>query len=103
MDLCGNVTRDTVVVNVAPAGVTPLTPKGEPAIWPNPVHDVLTVSNAAGEVLCLYDMVGEEVFTTVIQSDKEVENIQSLVPGVYLVEVLNSQTGERTTKKVVKE
>ncbi|MFI4963561.1 MAG: hypothetical protein ACHP6H_06880, partial [Legionellales bacterium] len=54
MDLCGHVTYDTVKVTVWPAGI-PLTPKGEPTIWPNPVRDELHVDNAANSILSIYD------------------------------------------------
>jgi len=103
MDLCGNVTRDTVVVHVAPAGVTPLTPKGEPAIWPNPVHNELTVTNIAGSVLHIYDMVGQQVMTLNCQKDKEVINVGNLFNGVYLVQIIDPATGTRTAKKITKE
>jgi len=103
MDLCDGVTFDTVTVWVAPAGVT--SPRPSPGervtLSPNPARDRLTVSNAAGNYLVIYDVVGREVFTTTIVSDKQNINIKDFSDGVYLVEFVDSLTAYRVTKRLV--
>jgi len=102
MDICDGVTFDTVTVWVAPAGVKPLTPKGEPAIWPNPAKGQLTVSNAAGNYLVIYDVVGREVYKTTIISNKDVLNIEQLTPDVYVVQVI-APDGSKRCMQLVKQ
>jgi len=104
MDLCDGVTSDTVTVWVAPEKVKPLTPKGEPAIWPNPAKGQLTVSNAAGNYLVIYDVFGREVpfDKLTMTSNKEVVDISGLVSGVYVVQII-APDGNRKCMQLVKE
>jgi len=84
-------------------GIKPLTPKGEPSIWPNPAKSELNVINGAGNDFYIYDMVGREVFTTSIVSDKQNININDFSDGVYLVEFVDALSGYRVTRKLVVE
>jgi len=104
MDLCDGVTFDTVTVWVAPAGVT--SPRPSPGervtLSPNPARDRLTVSNAAGNYLVIYDVVGREVYRDFISSAKEVVDISSLVSGVYVVQTI-APDGSKKCMQLVKE
>jgi len=102
LDICDGGTTDTVTVFVSPAGVKPLTPKGEPAIWPNPAKGQLTVSNAAGNVFSICNIVGQEVYKTTIISNKDVLNIEQLTPGVYVVQII-APDGSKRCMQLVKE
>jgi len=84
-------------------GVKPLPPKGEPTVWPNPVSDELFVSNAAGSDFCIYDLIGKEVYKGFVSTNKESVHMEFLPSGVYVVQVVCPSTGQRTTKKIVKE
>jgi len=111
LQLCGAVSYDTVVVRLASdtghtdsiSNVKPLTSQVEPAIWPNPVHNELMVTNGTGDVLYLYDMAGEVVYSATIASGREVEHIASLAAGVYLLQVADPVTGYRVRRMMVKE
>jgi len=81
--------------------IKPLTPKGEPSIWPNPAKSELNVINGAGNDFYIYDMVGREVFTTSIVSDKQNININDFISGVYMVEFVDALSGYRVTKRLV--
>ncbi|MFI5196631.1 MAG: PKD domain-containing protein, partial [Chitinophagales bacterium] len=72
-------------------------------VWPNPVSNELTVENAAGSEMRVYDVVGREVYKTFISSEKESVHIGFLERGVYVLQIIDPSTGERVVKKVVKE
>jgi hypothetical protein len=92
-----------VEVVVCPNDVKPLTPKGEPAIWPNPVKDELTVSNAAGSEVRIYEVVGQQVSfgRLMMTGDKQVVNIKGLAPGTYIMRITGD--GWAQNFRVVKE
>ncbi len=59
MDLCGTITRDTVMVHVWPLGVNGAGSEPiEVNIYPNPTTGNLTIEGAAGCSVVIYDMVG---------------------------------------------
>ncbi len=73
----------------------------EVALSPNPARDVLTVANAAGTMLVIYDAAGKDQYHTAIATDKQQINISNLPDGVYLVKCTNAQ-GTYVTKQFVK-
>ncbi len=81
--------------------VAPLTPKGEPSIWPNPVLSELNIDGAALSEVVVTDMVGRVVHRQQLISEHEVVSLSSLVKGVYVVQVVN-ESG-KYVKRVVKE
>jgi len=70
-------------------------------IYPNPATGNFTVEHAKGLMLTIYDVVGKEVFTTSIVSDKQNININDFSDGVYLVEFVDPLTAYRITKRLV--
>jgi len=107
MDLCGNVTRDTVVVNVAPAGVGTLGfTKEDVKISPNPAKDEVTIQTPESFSQCgmirMYDMLGLQVYETPISSKTQTVKISSLVNGVYTVQVVTSE-GMSVALRLIKE
>jgi len=104
MDLCGNVTRDSVKVTVWPVGETSPRPSAkEREVLPNPARDELHVVGEVGDVVRIYDVVGKEVYKSFISSEKEVINIGSLQKGIYFIHVVAPGTGQRFVRKIVKE
>lgn len=91
VDFDGTTSFSWVIVINNPDG------KGQFNMWfyPNPVHtgDELTLrlakDNSSAALLGIYDLMGREVYSTIV-STKEFEEIQlvlpEVVPGVYLVE-----------------
>ena len=130
MDLCGTITRDTVVVHVWPLGVNKV--RGEASemrLYPNPTTGNLTIEGAAGCSVVIYDMVGRVqncygmyscrgsagltmtglplaglTMTGIhtITCNKETIDISNLQKGIYIVEVVY-EDGERIRRRVVKE
>jgi len=100
MDLCGNVTRDTVTVFVAPAG-TPVLNAERFLIYPNPTSGIFTIENAKGTTIVIYDVVGKEVYRANVGTNRQQIDISSLPNGVYMAHITNS-TGNQVVKKIIK-
>jgi hypothetical protein len=104
MNLCGNITYDTVKVSVVPAGVaSPRSAPREWKVWPNPVGDELNVSGAKDCVVELVDVVGRIVITNTPTTEKTIIDVSKLPPGTYFVKVTEPVTGSCVTKRLVKD
>ena len=109
LELCGRESYDTVVVWLASdtthdsiSYVRPLNDQ-DIQVYPNPASNTITITHAAGTIVIMFDAVGQEVFYTLIHSNKEIENIQSLAPGVYVLQLVDQVTGYKIAKRIVKE
>jgi D-alanyl-D-alanine carboxypeptidase len=74
-------------------------------VFPNPVHDHLTIRVADGENIAveMYDALGKKVFT-VQRSDSEIIiPVNDLSPGVYMLHVFDESHSTRTVRKIVVE
>jgi hypothetical protein len=104
LNVCGNITRDTMLVSVWPAGITH--PHNYLSryvqVSPNPVIDQLTISNAANTNITIIDMVGKPVMAFPATTDKETINVSTLPKGIYLITIIDPQNGEKVVRKVVK-
>jgi len=67
------------------------------------VSNELMISNAAGSVLFVYNVVGEEVYRADINMEKEGIHIDFLPKGLYIVQLIDRSTGERTVRKIIKD
>ena len=89
MDLCGNVTRDTVTVHVWPLGVGGVQAAGGSVqVWPNPAGSELTIS--AGEQIrsvVVSNVVGQVVSSQFYNAPKVSVDVSGLLPGTYFVKV----------------
>ena len=103
MDLCGTITTDTVIVSVFPLGFGTLGNGEHLQIYPNPAKDNFTIEGAMGCVVRIYNMVGQSFDKLRMTSNKEIIDISDLSKGVYIVEVLDMETGMRVSRRVVKE
>ena len=103
--LCGITRWDTVTVGVAPVGVA--SPRPSPiervVLFPNPCNVALTVTGAKGCEVVFYDMVGKQILKSECVERRAVINIEGLANGVYFVEVIDKETGEKVVKKILKE
>ena len=102
LDLCDNVTFDTVVVYVAPAGVPFDRLTMTQSIFPNPTSGVFTIEHAKGCAVVVYDVVGSARLTMTIMNDKQQVDISGLANGVYSLVITDPATKERTTQMLVK-
>lgn len=63
------------------------------SFYPNPVHDVLTVSGInAGDIVQLISMQGILIYQHTATGNKETIDMSRLNPGVYLIKVNNQTT-----------
>ena len=102
--ICGGNTGHSNAVGITVInneGIQPLAHKGEPAIWPNPCYDRVTITGAIGHELIIYDMMGVEVYRTHVILDREQINIATLANGIYMVKVTDA-SGATVTHKLVK-
>ncbi len=109
MDLCGTITYDTVVVTVADVGINKLNEQFL-HIYPNPAKDNFTIEGAMGCEVRIYNMVGQSFDKLRMTNDKlrmtsnkEIIDIIGLSKGLYIVEILEPETGMRVSRRVVKE
>jgi hypothetical protein len=57
-------------------------------VYPNPAKSQFTVTNTENATLYLYNIVGQEVFTTHSTEENTVVNVNSLPQGVYVLKVV---------------
>ena len=110
MDLCGNITYDTVTVWVWPL-TSPNPSKGgglerEVMISPNPLSSLtpnVTISgNVAGCSYQVMNSIGQVLLQGVLQGNKNEMDLSGLLPGVYQVVITDPVSGMRVVKRVVK-
>ncbi|MGL4595930.1 MAG: T9SS type A sorting domain-containing protein [Bacteroidia bacterium] len=75
--------------------------KAEIQIMPNPASSFLTINNAAGTSVFIYDVFGRLVLTTVLVTDSEQLAVGAFSNGVYVLEVKTEQGDLKTTKRIV--
>ena len=102
MDLCGNITYDTVMVNVWPVGVNNVQ-MSNVKVFPNPAQKNFTIQNAQGITLSIYNVLGEKVKQQTCTGNVQEIDISSLHSGVYLLEITDLQSGTRTDQKLFKD
>lgn len=86
--------------NFQKTGVADLS-KTSVSVYPNPVVDELTISNANGANFRITDVTGKLINSGTLTSDKSSLNVSSYATGVYNIQVSKS-TGEKTTLNFVK-
>lgn len=77
-----------VIVNVFPVGIEDGTPNTNIKVFPNPAADFLQVETLNGpfkngEIFTIYDMLGKEVLSTLIQSELQKVDVSQLARGSY--------------------
>jgi PKD repeat protein len=87
---CSN--RDTLLINVGLHDYSIVANKIN--VYPNPVRDVLTVNGLDisndGQIR-LHDLLGRNVLTTQILSEKMNISTSAFKPGIYILEVINNE------------
>jgi len=79
--------------------------KEQVKVFPNPTNGIFNVAlqNKAIRSLRLFDMLGKEVYTTTSNAKEAQINLHDLnvSSGIYLLEINNYATKQRTTFKVL--
>ncbi len=104
-NLCGVKKWDTVRVRVWPDTVTNVAMAQllNGSIYPSPTKGLLTVEGVKGCTVCGYDVLGREVLSGIVATEKDVLNLEQLTKGVYMVVVTDRVTGFRVVRQVLKE
>lgn len=100
LDLCGNVTRDTMTVYVVPAGVANST-RGQIVTYPTPATNQWHVDHAANCDLVITDLAGRSVFSNTLHSEQETINISHLNSGTYIVAITANNGVRHTTRLLI--
>lgn len=68
------------------------------SVSPNPANSYITIENAAGAQISVYDITGQEVLSVESAEANETLNVSNLTAGIYVVRVANGN--EVSTAKV---
>ncbi len=99
--LCGAVSWDTVVVSVMPVNVVNLVNMKNVLVYPNPVQNELIIEHAENCSIHIFDVVGREVYSGVMNQEKEMIDTRDFAKGVYFLEVKDNE-GWQMIQKIVK-
>lgn len=75
------------------------------SIYPNPTHDVITISMEDREfsgIVKLSNTLGKEILSSDIDNGNKVLNIDDLYQGIYLLSIYDIDNKRMVTKKVIK-
>ena len=71
-------------------------------IYPNPAYSEITLENALGNKIQIFNIVGQTVYTGYVETSKQEIAISTLQPGTYLMQ-LSDTNGARTNKIFIKQ
>ena len=107
--LCGNVTRDTVLVEVWPLGLSSINGQTQDyLVVPNPGHGLVNILqnvNHDEEIqLVIFNLVGQEVYRGILsfRNGKMQVDLGNLTKGIYYLRLQN-KAGAEWNKKWVKD
>ena len=69
-------------------------------VYPNPATDKVTIKGGQNSDMTIYDITGRALVRSRLQNEQEDININSLLPGMYIIELHNAKT--KTTHKLIK-
>ena len=95
-----NVVGVTVINNAGVA--SPALSGRELDVIPNPARDIVTITNAKGMKLTIYDVAGKVVYQASIVSNSQQIDVKDLANAVYVLRFVDAE-GIVTTKRLVKE
>ncbi len=80
----------------------PSAPEGRLHVYPNPVNDELIVEAIKGSNVSIYNTIGQSFNKLRMMKTKEVIDVRSLIPGLYLIQIVAS-SGGKEVRRFVKE
>jgi len=106
MDLCGNITYDTVTVWVWPLAspIIPINPLNNLTISPNPAKDHVAVNGINKNISYqLTNVLGQEITVGILKVGSSIIDLNNCLPGIYLLTLEDPDDGTKVVKRVVKE
>ena len=107
MDLCGNLTYDTITVKIGPNSV-PMYHLIHLEVFPDPLTSLtpalyINGEGASGFIYKITNVLGRKITDGVLQGNTNNINLPQLIPGIYLLEISDPVSGAKVVKRVVKE
>jgi hypothetical protein len=100
----GSVPTDGSIYRFIPIGISvpALDAATQFSLFPNPVVDMLSMNIPVQGSVEVYDLTGKKVMAALpLAEGKHTVNMSALSPGIYMV-TYTTQSGERTTRRIVK-
>lgn len=73
------------------------------AVYPNPVSTLLSITGIrSGNEIRLLNTAGQILLTKKAGGNTEILDLRTLLPGVYILEILETETGKKTTLKIIR-
>jgi len=63
--------------------------KNQVSVYPNPANNVLTIENAQGAAVSVFNMLGQELLHTTVKDNMQTLNVSELPEGTYVVRIAN--------------
>ncbi len=100
---CGKaITEKTIASRINTLSIQRLNLNTSIIVYPNPAKYNITIENASGCFYSLFNLLGQELFSDKINSNKEVVATKSLMPGTYILRIRDTK-GEIINKRIIKE
>lgn len=96
----GRLASKSIALHVTAASATDRVETDPVTVWPNPVHDRLTIVAVDGSVFGLVDLRGIPVCRGVVSGGKAAVDLSSIAPGIYVLTVQNG--GSVKNMRIVK-
>ena len=98
--MTGGPSAQKIAMKEGKIGIQPALELKAPQVYPNPFKDEFFVKNVEGGTYEIYDFSGRRVANGKLTDGKV--NASSLLKGVYMVKIINTN-GTETTMKLVKQ
>ena len=100
---CGADSVCVIVDALGPVGIKAINGFEEVRVYPNPARDIVHIGNALpGTRVDVINAVGQNLGSSILQSNNAKINVSSLSPGIYVLQLTGSD-GRRGFARFVKE
>jgi PKD repeat protein len=87
---CGNDTLCDTIKIISRLGIADYIPMNDIKVLPNPAEDMVTIENAVGCTVDLFDLTGRKIESVMATSSVEKMSVAVLPSGVYIMRITNS-------------
>jgi hypothetical protein len=99
-----DINKAPILLNGDPTAVNNITMANDITIYPNPATSSINIVNkTVGSntlKVVMYNAVGQQVWKGTLLAQTQIET-SAFARGTYMIQVINEQTGERNTEKVI--